>query len=145
MTRALASLPSWKEEPEVKAEIIVVDQKNGSEKNICTSEAAARASALKWIVKDYNGGSPLEYNGNETALPEGANNAAYCIYSNPTTKELCVHNATPNTSIRIYSIEGVLMVASGVDANGAICLPLNQLSGVYLVSIGREIHKLLIP
>ena len=115
-----------------------------NEQNQCTTEDVAIAKKKNWEVNQHDGEDWVPYPGVPTSL-EAMGQKAPVLYVTPSSKVLCINNATPNTYVRLYSTEGELMAHGRTDANGAARLHIESLAtGVYIVSIGGRTHKLLI-
>ena len=115
-----------------------------NEQNQCTTEDVAIAKKKNWEVNQHDGEDWVPYPGVPTSL-EAMGQKAPVLYVTPSSKVLCINNATPNTYARLYSTEGELMAHGRTDANGAARLHIESLAtGVYIVSIGGRTHKLLI-
>lgn len=64
-----------------------------------------------------------------------------CVYPNPTTEMLYIDGINAGETIRIFSLDGQLLVAE-IACNAALSLDVKPLnSGVYLLQIGTEIVK----
>lgn len=143
MLSALASLPSRTEEPEKKSEIVVVDLKNQEEKNQCSPEAVAKAVALNWQVKDFNGGTLIDYNGGAQAMEEVADLTCH-LYPNPTTDFLFVEQAPVGASLALYTLEGVCLYQTMIGSS-SIVIPMKEYpTGVYLLTIDGVSHRIAI-
>lgn len=115
-----------------------------NEQNQCTTEDVTIAKKKNWEVNQHDGEDWVPYPGEPTSL-EAMGQKAPELYVTPSSKVLCINNASPDTSVRLYSTEGELMTHGRTDANGAARLHIESLAtGVYIVSIGGRTHKLLI-
>ena len=115
-----------------------------NEQNQCTTEDVAIAKKKNWEVNQHDGEDWVPYPGEPTSL-EAMGQKAPELYVTPSNKVLCINNASPDTSVRLYSTEGELMAHGRTDTNGASRLHIESLAtGVYIVSIGGRTHKLLI-
>ena len=115
-----------------------------NEHNHCTTEHVAIAQKKNWEVRCHDGEDWAPYPGEPTSL-EAMGQKAPELYVTPSSKILCINNATPNTYVRVYSTEGELMAKGRIDGNGATQLHIASLAtGVYVVSVGGRTHKLLV-
>ncbi len=58
MDELIASLPTVEQ-----GELVIVNRQDDNERNVCTINHVAAARAKGWNVYDYNGGEPIEYEG----------------------------------------------------------------------------------
>ncbi|WP_449033408.1 hypothetical protein [Porphyromonas sp.] len=116
-----------------------------NEQNQCSTDDVAIARKKNWEVSQHDGEDWIPYPGVPSSL-EAMGQPTPELYVTPSSKTLSINNATPHTSVRIYSTEGELMAHGKTDANGAARLHNTPLAtGVYIVSIGGRTHKLLVP
>ena len=67
--------------------------------------------------------------------------AAVQVYPNPTRSQLIVHGIETQQVVRVYSIQGQLLITAVADGNGATVDVSGLHTGSYLLQVGAEIVK----
>lgn len=66
------------------------------------------------------------------------------VYPNPTQDVVCIDGLTEGEVVRIYSLEGRLLISQKAQTNGFLSCNIESLAeGTYLLQIGSEIVKII--
>lgn len=115
-----------------------------SEQNLCTTEDVSIAKGKRWIVKCHDGEEWVSYDGEPTGLTPLSNKASR-ITLIASLQLLSVEKAEPFAPIHIYSLEGAKVYTDRCDSYGAKSINISLPQGLYLVSVGDDLHRILIP
>ena len=80
---------------------------------------------------------------NSQTSMQNTQNYSVLVYPNPTKDVLIVNGVQPNTTIRIFNLQGQLITATPVKEENAEVYVGNLLHGTYLLQIGAEIVKII--
>ena len=96
-----------------------------------------------WTMSSYPGSWMIRpiFSMNEIVSSVINTNSEFKVYPNPATSELFIETATPNNSISIYSLQGILVRKFFTNSN-VTKINVNDLSsGVYFVEVFNDKSK----
>ncbi|MFC4665749.1 C10 family peptidase [Falsiporphyromonas endometrii] len=122
--------------------IVVVDGKANKEENKFSNSLKELFLQKNWLAQDYNGGIVIPFD-EKTLSTESLVSEIVKVYPNPAHHYTNIVGAKGNSSVIIYSMDGVKIYEGQTDVNGKLRIDLtNLIPQTYVINVDNHSVKL---
>ena len=148
MSQLIEGMPTVEAQP---GYVVVIDQKDTNEKNVCTESNVAKANDKNWDVLDYDGGSNFDgpgipYTGSpdDEVSIDAFEQHEWVAYPTVAEDLVYVDRVAEGTPVRIIDLQGRVVLQETARNNQAVLNVAALDRGVVILSVGDEYTRVVL-